>query len=186
MKKRIWQVEALEGTVVKNRSRELRTDACVAAALVVTAALAACSSGNSLTSVFSGTSGMDMTFVTAATTWDLNRDNNVSCEEWRRYQTQLFTDADKNRDGAVTQEEFAGVIRQDRLFESANFSYYNANGDSQLTLAEFTDKPNPAFRLLDKNGDCVIASEEFVRQHSIERAKDAGGDFREKQDSMRK
>ena len=29
-----------------------------------------------------------------------------------------------------------------------------------LTLAEMTEKPNPAFALLDKNGDCVIGADE--------------------------
>jgi hypothetical protein len=32
-----------------------------------------------------------------------------------------------------------------------------------------TDKPNPAFQLLDKNGDCVISAEERVHQRSYAR-----------------
>ena len=32
-----------------------------------------------------------------------------------------------------------------------------------------TDKPNPAFQPLDKNGDCVISAEERVNQRSYAR-----------------
>lgn len=136
-------------------------------------------------SPFSNTSNLDLTFVSAAGTWDLNRDNKVTCDEWRQYQTQLFKSADANHDGVLTREEFAKIISQDRLFETADFSYYNSNGDAQLTLAEFTDKPNPAFKLLDKNGDCVIASDEFVRTHQLEKVKD-NVDWQQRQDSLRK
>lgn len=165
---------------MKNRRRLWRAPASCALAATTAALVAACSTS----SPFSNTSSSDLTFITAAGTWDLNRDNQVTCDEWRQYQTQLFKSADANRDGVLTQEEFQKVIKQDRLFETANFSYYNANGDNQLTLAEFTDKVNPAFKALDRNNDCVIASDEFVRTHQVDKGPD-NADWREKQDSMR-
>ena len=105
-------------------------------------------------------STVDREFAAAAVTWDLNRDGNVTCDEWKQYASDLFRAADVNHDGVLTREEFAGLSRQDRLFEVAGFSYFDAGGDGQITLSEVVDKPNPAFTLLDTNHDCIISPEE--------------------------
>jgi Ca2+-binding EF-hand superfamily protein len=105
-------------------------------------------------------SSVDREFAAAAVTWDLNRDGNVTCDEWKQYATDLFRAADVNRDGVLTREEFTILTRQDRLFEVAGFSYFDADGDGRLTLSEVVDKPNPAFALLDTNHDCVISPDE--------------------------
>ena len=81
----------------------------------------------------------------------------------------LFRDADANRDGFLTRQEFAALARSDRLFEVAGFDYFDANADGHLSLSEMADKPNPAFQLLDKNGDCVISADERVQQHGYAR-----------------
>lgn len=96
----------------------------------------------------------------AVVTWDLNHDGDVTCEEWKGYATTLFREADANRDSLLTREEFAVLARTDRLFETVGFDYFDANADGRLTLAEFVDKPNPAFTILDKNGDCRIGPDE--------------------------
>jgi hypothetical protein len=90
-------------------------------------------------------SATDLAFVTAEASWDLNRDGNVTCAEWKQYAASLFKDADRDRDGILSREEFSAMSRQDRC---------------RITLPELADKPNPAFALLDKNGDCVISSNE--------------------------
>jgi Ca2+-binding EF-hand superfamily protein len=105
-------------------------------------------------------SSVDREFAAAAVTWDLNRDGNVTCDEWKQYATDLFRAADVNRDGVLTREEFTILTRQDRLFEVAGFSNFDADGDGRLTLSEVVDKPNPAFALLDTNHDCVISPDE--------------------------
>jgi hypothetical protein len=46
-------------------------------------------------------------------------------------------------------------------------SYFDADGDGRLSLAEMTDKPNPAFALLDKNGDCVLSADERVQPRIV-------------------
>jgi hypothetical protein len=94
-------------------------------------------------------SAIDREFAAAAVTWDLNRDGNVTCDEWKQYASDLFRVADVNHDGVLTREEFASLTRQDKLFEVAGFSYFDADGDGQITLSEVVDKPNPAFALLD-------------------------------------
>ncbi|HEU4377208.1 MAG TPA: histidine kinase [Hyphomicrobiaceae bacterium] len=111
-------------------------------------------------------SQIDRVFASAAGTWDVNRDGEVTCEEWKQYARGLFAGADANRDGALSRQEFAAMARVDRLFDLANFEYFDANGDGKVTSAEIIDKPNPAFRLLDKNGDCVIGRDEKARERS--------------------
>jgi hypothetical protein len=109
-------------------------------------------------------SQIDRVFASAAGTWDVNRDGEVTCEEWKQYTRGLFAGADANKDGALSRQEFAAMARVDRLFDVANFEYFDGNGDGKVASAEIVDKPNPAFRLLDKNGDCVIGRDEKARE----------------------
>jgi hypothetical protein len=79
--------------------------------------------------------------------------------------TSCFANACRKRaNGNLTRAEFAALGRRDRLFETVGFNYFDANADGRLTLAEMTEKPNPAFALLDKNGDCVISADERVQR----------------------
>ena len=123
--------------------------------------LAGCASGGQ--SPLAAATPVEQEFAAAAVTWDLNKDGNVTCDEWKQYVTGLFREADANRDGNLTRAEFAALARRDRLFETVGFNYFDANADGRLTLAEMSDKPNPAFTLLDKNGDCVIGPDERVQ-----------------------
>jgi hypothetical protein len=120
-----------------------------------------CSSGKG--SPLDKASLIEREFVIAAVTWDLNKDGNVTCDEWKRYVTSLFREADANHDGFLTREEYATLSRQDRLFDTAGFNYWDANGDGRISLSEMVDKPNPAFILLDKNHDCVLTPDERVQ-----------------------
>ncbi|MEO1206912.1 MAG: hypothetical protein AAFV45_11325 [Pseudomonadota bacterium] len=124
---------------------------------------------------FSGTKSDDMLFVSAAQTWDLNRDNTVTCDEWKQYTGELFTLADANADGAVGEEEYARIIKADRLFQSAKLGYFDTNKDGTLTAQEFTETKNPAFAILDRNKDCQIASEEMVRTVGVQSAPASDG-----------
>lgn len=138
------------------------------------AAVAACGGGGA--SPFGGASSNDLLFVSAAPTWDLDKNRSVTCQEWQSYTAQLFTEADGNQDGALTAEEYQRVIRSDRLFQSASLQYFDANGDGKVVLAEMTEKPNPAFKILDKNGDCQIGPNEMVHTRQIQKLKKAGGE----------
>jgi hypothetical protein len=109
----------------------------------------------------SGASSVDMAFVRAAPTWDLDRDGVVTCDEWKQYAGQLFTEADSGNKGYLTAEDFAKLANTDHLFEAANFAYFGGNSTGRITRAAFVDKPNPAFRLLDKRMDCRLTSEEL-------------------------
>jgi Ca2+-binding EF-hand superfamily protein len=109
----------------------------------------------------SGASSVDMAFVRAAPTWDLDRDGVVTCDEWKQYAGQLFTEADSGNKGYLTREDFATLVKTDHLFEAADFAYFGGGSTGRVTRAAFVDKPNPAFRLLDKRKDCRLTSEEL-------------------------
>src|SRR5262245_53973670 len=83
--------------------------------LLPIAALAACTAGN--TSLFTSATPVEREFALAAVTWDLNKDSDVTCDEWKQYVAGLFREADANRDGILTRQEFAALARRDRLFE---------------------------------------------------------------------
>lgn len=143
------------------------------ASLLPIATLAACTAGN--TSLLGSATPVEREFALAAVTWDLNRDGDVTCDEWKQYLAGLFREADADHDGVLTRQEFAALVRRDRLFEVAGFDYFDSNADSRLSLAEMTDRPNPAFQLLDKNGDCVISAEERTHQRSYAREEGKSG-----------
>jgi Ca2+-binding EF-hand superfamily protein len=143
--------------------------------LALTLALAGCA-GNK--NPLASTSPVEREFVVAEPTWDLNHDGSVTCDEWKRYVTGLFQDADADRDGVLSRQEFAALAREDRLFETAGFSFFDADRDGRVTAAELTDRRNPAFVLLDKDGDCVISAEE--RMHIAERQGGSDGSRRGK------
>jgi EF hand len=112
---------------------------------------------------FSNATDFDRTFIGAAQTWDLDKNGSVSCAEWRQYTSTSLQEVDANRDGALDKTEFAQLAKSDRLFDVANLAYYDLNKDSKVTADEFAGKPNLAFKLLDKNGDCQIDRNESVQ-----------------------
>lgn len=133
--------------------------------------------GNSLSEV-------DRAFLQAAGSWDSNRDNVVTCDEWKAYAQDLFNGADVNHDDSLDASEWPNLVKIDRLFESANIQYYDGNGDGKVTRAEFVDKPNPAFTLIDKSGSCKldgsqIASARSKTEYDTSGSKTASGDPRE-------
>jgi len=130
-------------------------------ALLILLAQGGCSSSGN--TPFASAPPIEREFVAAAVTWDLNKDGDVSCAEWKQYVTGLFREADANRDGILTQEEYAVLARRDRLFDTVGLAYFDGNADGRLSLPEMADKRNPAFTLLDKNGDCVLSRDERVQ-----------------------
>lgn len=146
-----------------------RNALAISAALLASMPIAGCGGGSS---PFSKASSNELVFISAAQTWDLNKDNVVTCDEWVQYTTELFQSADQDRDGTVTAEEYKTITSQDRLFEVAGMAHFDANGDGRLTLQEFTGARNPAFDMLDRNKDCQIATDEMVQTRQLQKMKD--------------
>jgi len=146
-----------------------------AGAVLSMAVLASACGGGGVSNLFSNASSNDLLFVSAAQTWDVDKDNAVTCQEWQTYTGQLFQTADTNTDGSLTKEEFKGVIKQDRLFQSTGMSYFDTNNDGKLSAQEFASTPNPAFKILDRDKDCRIASNEMVQTRQLQKVKEAEG-----------
>jgi EF hand/EF-hand domain pair len=136
---------------------------CHAPTWCVVTLLSACAAGDS---VMSGASAVDQAFVSAAPTWDLDRDGTVTCEEWQLYASRLFAKFDLVGKGYLSPEEFRNLAFQDRLFETADFVYFDADRDGRVSRAEFVEKPNPAFRLLDKDHDCRLSNSELIATYA--------------------
>lgn len=146
--------------------RALAKTAAVAAAL----SLAACSSSPMATiGSITGTnkvSETDRVFLMAAGSWDRNRDNIVTCDEWKAYATELFNAADVSRDDALDKAEWSEIIKTDRMFEVADHDYFDANNDGKVTRAEFVDRQNPAFKLMDTGNTCSLSGAQVAGARS--------------------
>ena len=152
----------------------LGAGACASAALL--AVLAGCG-GSSIPDT-------DRVFLSAAGNWDRNRDGIVTCDEWKAYAGELFDAADANHDGFVDRTEYATIVATDRMFQTVEFGYYDANGDGKLARTEFVDKPNRAFALLDKGNTCRLDASQVAgaRAHTeqvYDSKKPESGDPRE-------
>lgn len=147
-----------------------------AAVSVLVLALAGCGGGMpsimTTGSPFTNASNVDRTFIGAAQTWDLDKNAVVTCDEWKQYSGTLLRESDTNGDNALAADEFAKMAKSDRLFDMADLKYYDGNGDGKVTADELTGRPNRAFQLLDKNGDCQIARDESAQVVQVEKAKD--------------
>ncbi|MCH9765045.1 MAG: histidine kinase [Alphaproteobacteria bacterium] len=136
-------------------------------------ALAVAASGGCSSNPFSsGPSNFDVTFISAAETWDLDKDAVVTCTEWQQYAARAHAEADGNGDGSLTAEEYATMRRNDRLFEVAGLKYFDSNSDGRVSRDEMGRKKNRAFELLDKNNDCKIERNEKVQVRRQVKPKD--------------
>ena len=97
--------------------------------------VAGCQSGGS---PFSGASQRELTFISAAQTWDLNKDNVVTCDEWKQYLATSFAEVDANKDGAITLEEFVAP-------RDTTFVRFDKSGDGVLPVILHGDAASEAF-----------------------------------------
>lgn len=87
---------------------------------------------------------------------DVGRTGVFTCDEWRRYATKLFNDADKNRDGYLSGEEFNAIRKADTMFKNADLAYFDDNRDGRVSRGEFVDKPNLFFVKYDRKRECRV------------------------------
>ena len=94
---------------------------------------------------------IDRVFLSAAGNWDRNRDGIVTCDEWNAYAGELFDAPTPITTASSIRTEYAKIVATDRMFQTVDLRYYDTDGDGKLDRAEFVEKPNRAFVLLDKD-----------------------------------
>src|SRR5262249_29182449 len=101
--------------------------------------------------------------LTWASVWgDQDRQGVYTCEEWKRYATKLFDQADRNRDGSLDAKEFEAIRKADSMFKDADLAYFDDNRDGKVSRAEFVDKPNPFFAQYDRKGTCRVSLDDII------------------------
>jgi len=101
--------------------------------------------------------------VAWATVWgDVGRTGVFTCEEWKRYATKLFNDADRNRDGYLSAEEFNSIRKADTMLKSADLGYFDDNRDGRVSRSEFIDKPNLFFVKYDRKRECRVTYDNIM------------------------
>lgn len=108
-------------------------------------------------------SGGNDPLVAWATAWgDTARTGVYTCDEWKRYATRLFNEADRNRDGYLNEEEFKAIRKADAMLKSADLGYFDDNRDGRVSRSEFVDKPNPFFVKYDRKRECRVTLDNIM------------------------
>ena len=84
-----------------------------------------------------------------------------SCDQWRRYVTDLFDRADRYHRGYIDEKQFKIIKYASPIFAKAEFGYFDENGAGRITKAEFVDKPSEFFLRFDKRHDCRVTPDEM-------------------------
>jgi len=100
--------------------------------------------------------------IEEANVWDENGDQVYTCTEWKKYVNELFTRADRNRDGYVDKKEFESIKELAPQFARADLGYFDDNRDGRLSRSEFVEKPNPFFLRFDRKGTCRVSIDDVM------------------------
>lgn len=106
--------------------------------------------------------GYDPLVAWAAIWGDTGHTGVYTCDEWKRYATRLFKDADKNHDGYVDAREFKTIQQADLMLKHADLAYFDDNRDGRLSQSEFVDAPNQFFARYDRKGECRVTIDNLV------------------------
>ncbi len=91
---------------------------------------------------------------------DADADGQVTMAELTAGKTEMFAAADANADGLLNAEERALMREAARQRAAANGVPGDADGDGNISLAEFTGT-NPLFDRADADGDDIVTRAEF-------------------------
>lgn len=115
--------------------------------------------------------------------WDGNADGQITLEEARTKRGEVFYMFDIENDGVLTAEDWTGVADHmaaelggkgqgqgqghargpgAKMHAAMTAAYNDADGDGQVTLAEFTAATDNLFAALDANGDKVVTMDDFT------------------------
>jgi Ca2+-binding EF-hand superfamily protein len=93
---------------------------------------------------------------TAHAETDENHDGNIDREEFHHRQVDVFYHADTDKDGSLSEAEFA------KLDSKTPFTVLDKNADGKLSMNEFTDYRSDQFEDADTNGDGVLSLQEVL------------------------
>jgi EF-hand domain pair len=141
----------------------MRTPLCTILLMaLVTGAAAAQQKPGETTTVAARARGYDPLLTWASVWGDQERQGVYTCDEWKRYATKLFDQADRNRDGFLDAKEFEAIRKADRMLKDADIGYFDDNRDGKLSRAEFVNKPNPFFAQYDRKGTCRVTLDDIT------------------------
>ncbi len=111
-------------------------------------------------------STVEKSFLGGVGSYDKNKDNVVTCQEWQAAAASLFSRAGKGAD-VLTEANYRELALIDRTYAVTSFKYFDANSDGKIDRAEFVQRPNPAFTYADKDKDCRLTDLELKTARNI-------------------
>jgi len=142
----------------------MRTSFCAILLMALLAGVAAAqqTKPRETTTAASRARGYDPLLTWASVWGDQDHQGVYTCDEWKRYATKLFDQADRNRDGFLDAKEFEAIRKADSMFKEADVGYFDDNRDGKVSRAEFVNKPNPFFAQYDRKGTCRVSLDDII------------------------
>jgi hypothetical protein len=113
--------------------------------------------------------------------WDMNANGEVSLDEARQKRADLFTMFDQDENGILDPAEYAlfDQTRQDDMSvnagghgkgpmrvvnEGLTLPFNDIDGDGSVSADEFLDRVPDWFQTMDRTGDGVVTTDDFIAQ----------------------
>ncbi|MEO1475000.1 MAG: hypothetical protein AAFS13_01350 [Pseudomonadota bacterium] len=97
---------------------------------------------------------------------DANKDGKTSRDEFKQHRSQMFAKLDRNDDGTIDASDRPrlniGRRKFDPAFEKV-VSIFDDNSDKKVTSTEWNRTDPDVFGLLDRNGDDLIEASELPK-----------------------
>ncbi len=107
---------------------------------------------------------------------EMDADHNgvVTHQEAEQFQAQRFTKADADGDGSLSSAEFTSAEERDETRKQMRrqrltdiFAQLDENHDGKLSQAELVDLGMQRFKLMDRNGDGTVTTEELQAKRRV-------------------